>query len=459
MSSSAYNALPARSLTRVRQIVRGPTSRMRRTTRTTRNSRRTLSCGERQAGQEVRPPEMPEEVGTASRRRRQPIREVREEDAAEQDVHDPEHRVQRLVVDDGDHEDEVDDRQDRQHADEDLVARALQLAPRRPRHARILARATCAAPAATAHRPNRLRPRLTRPAPLTPRLAPHHDDETDRGHRDHGRAEHGQRRQRAAADHDGGEGGADRDAEVEHDGDQGPGERAAARAGQPQDHRLRERRERTRGHAPQHEHPDADHRMHRHHAETGDADAGADGAHHEGPIGALAEPAGERHARRRREAEHQQQGADAAGNLARRRLDQPGDVGVRPVVADEQQRDEAHDGHHRQDAAWRARHGSRARHPRHPGHPRHPSTPRPGSRHPDRGIRPASGCGGRTTTVRTSTAATRAATARPQNAARHPAPCATRLAIGVPMTVPSVAPPSTTATALARSRSATRSAE
>ena len=85
---------------------------------------------ERQAGEQVGPAELPEEVRGLRLGREQAVGEVDEEDRAQEHVHDPDHLVELRVIGRIE-QDDVHDRQHRQGADEDLVAGVLEfLAPR-----------------------------------------------------------------------------------------------------------------------------------------------------------------------------------------------------------------------------------------------------------------------------------------------------------------------------------------
>ena len=128
MSSRVSSALPARLRSRRLPMTRMPFSRSSRNTRTRRKTRRIFSSQHRQAGQQVGPAELPEEVVRPRRRRDQPVDEVGEQDDGEQGVHRLQHRVEALVLDDV-HQHHVEDRQHRDGADEDLVADVLQLVP------------------------------------------------------------------------------------------------------------------------------------------------------------------------------------------------------------------------------------------------------------------------------------------------------------------------------------------
>ena len=87
-----------------------------------------LHLGEGQARQEIGPAELAEEVAGPGRRGRQPVEEVDEEDGGQQDVHDEQHGVEALVGHHV-HQQEVEDRQDRDGRHEELVADVLQLVP------------------------------------------------------------------------------------------------------------------------------------------------------------------------------------------------------------------------------------------------------------------------------------------------------------------------------------------
>ena len=80
---------------------------------------------EGQAGEQVGPAELPEEVGRLRLRCEQAIGEVDEKDRAQEHVHDPKNRVELWIVD-GVEQDDVHDRQHRQRADEDLVPSVLE---------------------------------------------------------------------------------------------------------------------------------------------------------------------------------------------------------------------------------------------------------------------------------------------------------------------------------------------